>query len=361
MSERPETLIYKPKRPRPSMDAVLLTASGIGTGLMAGIAMHALLPETGMLPLAKAGLIAVLAGGVAYAVNRFAVERGAPLAATGYVTAGLMSVGSMLFIGAGLFASIYAGMTLGSVAELQLHDHGRRLATHAAAQMRDITQGTRAIPVIELTRDDLRSKASCEISTICVSGNGTGGRGPVARTLELIADHADGIARQMASGEAARQELAQHIARYLAEYQRVFGDTDTPIAARRRDLIAIDGKIDQALGALSEAIPLSLLGAYAAELKQGAQVEGGAGARVNALPSKHGRARISAEGRCVVHLRLHRALHADCSDHGGCRVGAADGSVGLHLHRHRLGQGTSPAAPAGSSHCRTREAWCQSR
>jgi len=290
MNQPLDPIIYKPKRPRPTMDAVLLIASGIGTGLMAGIAMHALLPETGLLAWAKALLIAVLAGGVAYAINRFAVERGAPLAATGYWTAGLMSVCSILFIGAGLFASTYAGMTLGSVAELQLHDHGRRLDDYAAAQMRTITQGTRAIPVIELTRDDLRSKASCEVSTSCVSGNGIGGRGPVARTLELIADRADAIAKQLAAGEAVRQDLQGRIAGYLADYQRVLGDTDIPFSKRRRDLIAIDGKIDQAIATLKEAIPLSLLGTYASELKQGAQMEDGAGARVNALLSKHGRA-----------------------------------------------------------------------
>ncbi|MFV0552944.1 MAG: hypothetical protein ACK5L6_13640, partial [Anaerorhabdus sp.] len=218
------------------------------------------------------------------------VERGAPLAATGYITAGLMSVCSILFIGAGLFASTYAGMTLGSVAELQLHDHGRRLDDYAAAQMRSITQGKRAIPVIELTRDDLRSKASCEVTTSCVSGNGVGGRGPVARTLELIAGRADAIAKQMAAGEAVRQDLQGRIAGYLADYQRVLGDTDIALSARRRDLIAIDGRVDQALSALSEAIPLSLLASYAAELKQGVVLEGGAGARVNALLSKHGRA-----------------------------------------------------------------------
>ena len=290
MSQPLDPIIYKPKRPRPSMDAVLLTASGIGTGLMAGIAMHALLPETGMLALAKALLIAVLAGGVAYAVNRFAVERGAPLAATGYWTAGVMSIGSMLFIGAGLFASTYAGMTLSSVAELQLHDHGRRLDDYAAGQMRDITQGTRAIPVIELTRDDLRSKASCEVSTSCVSGNGVGGRGPVARTLELIADRADAIANQLAAGEAVRQDLAHRIAGYLADYQRVLGNTDIPLSTRRRELIAIDGHLDQSLATLNEAIPLSLLATYAAELKQGVVMEGGASARVNALLANHGRA-----------------------------------------------------------------------
>jgi hypothetical protein len=290
MSQPLEPIIYKPKRPRPSMDAVLLIASGIGTSLMAGIAMHALLPETGALAWGKAMLIAVLAGGVAYAVNRFAVERGAPLAATGYVTAGLMSVCSILFIGAGLFASTYAGMTLSSVAELQLHDHGRRLDDYAATQMQSITQGTRAIPVVELIRDDLRSKASCEVTTSCVSGNDVVGRGPVARTLELIADRADAIAKQLAAGEAVRQDLALRVAGYLADYQRVLGDTDTPLSARRRDLIAIDGRIDQAISALKEAIPLSLLGSYAAELKQGVAMEGNAGARVNALLASHGRA-----------------------------------------------------------------------
>jgi len=290
MNEPARTVIYKPQRPRPKLDSVLLTTSGIGTGLMVGMAMHSLLPETGLLAWAKALLIAVLAGGVAYAVNRFAVERGAPLAATGYWTAGLMSIGSMLFIGAGLFASTYAGMTLSSVAELQLHDHGRNLATHASSQMRDMTQGTRAIPVIEVIGDDLRSKAACEVSDSCVSGKAGGGRGPVARTLELIASRADGIAKQLATGEAVRQDLQTRIAGYLADYQRVLGDTETSLSVRRRELIAIDGKIDQVLAALKEAIPLSLLGAYAAELKQGIVMDGGSGDRVNALLSKHGRA-----------------------------------------------------------------------
>ncbi|MGJ8572287.1 MAG: hypothetical protein ACSHXI_16475 [Hoeflea sp.] len=286
---------WKPKRQRLAFENVLLIVLCIGTGFMAFLAMLGLIPETGFSAYAKSAVIAIIAAVVSYAINRFAIEKGAPLAATGYVLAAVISVVSILFVGAGLFASTYAGMTIDSVNELQLQHHGQALSRHISAQNAKFTQATRTLPVIQSISADLNQKVACELATSCISGRGDGGRGSVTRAMEALAGRADTIAAQLFAGESKRQKLVGRLNDQLAAYQTVLGNSEWSIEVRRQKLTSIDADIHQTLSEIGEAVPTSLLSAYARELQIGVSIDDRAEAtsRLNSILGDHGRALAS--------------------------------------------------------------------
>lgn len=286
---------WKPKRERPTFENVLLVVLSIGTGFMAFLAMLGLIPETGLSAYAKAVVVAAIAAVVSYAINRFAIEKGAPLAATGYVLAAIISIVSILFVGAGLFASTYAGMTINSVNELQLQHHGQALSRHIGNQNAKFTQATRTLPVIQSISADLNQKVACELATSCISGRGNGGRGPVTRAMEALAGRADTIAAQLFAGEHKRQQLIAKLNDQLASYQNALGTSERSLEERRRELAGIDADLNQTLSEIGEAVPTSLLSAYARELQAGVSIDGRAEAtsRLNAILNDHGRALAS--------------------------------------------------------------------
>ena len=286
---------WKPKRQQPPFESILLVVLSVGTGFMAFLAMLGLIPETGIAAYAKAAVVAIIAAIVSYAINRFAIEKGAPLAATGYVLAAVISIVSILFVGAGLFASTYAGMTIGSVNELQLQHHGQALVRHVGEENAKFTQATRTLPVIQSISDDLNNKVACELSASCISGRGNGGRGPVTRAMEALAGRADTITAQIVAGESKRQRLIARLNDQLASYQTVLGNSELALEERRRQLVGIDADINQTLSEIGEAVPTSLLAAYARELETGVTIEGRpeATSRLNSILGDHGRALAS--------------------------------------------------------------------
>lgn len=286
---------WKPKRQKPPFESVLLVVLCVGTGFMAFLAMLGLIPETGIAAYAKAAVVAIIASVVSYAINRFAIEKGAPLAATGYVLAAIISIISILFVGAGLFASTYAGMTISSVNELQLQHHGQALVRHVGDENAKFTQATRTLPVIQSVSDDLNNKVACELADSCISGRGNGGRGSVTRAMEALAGRADTITAQIVAGEAKRQRLIARLNEQLSSYQTVLGNSQLTLEERRRQLVGIDADINQTLSEIGEAVPTSLLVAYARELETGVTIEGRpeATSRLNGILGDHGRALAS--------------------------------------------------------------------
>jgi hypothetical protein len=286
---------WKPKRRQPPFESVLLVVLCIGTGFMAFLAMQGLIPETGIAVYAKAAVVAIIASVVSYAINRFAIEKGAPLAATGYVLAAVISIVSILFVGAGLFASTYAGMTISSVNELQLQHHGQALVRHVGEENGKFTQTTRTLPVIQSISDDLNNKVACELAASCISGRGNGGRGPVTRSMEALAGRADTITAQIIAGESKRQRLITRLNDQLASYQTALGNSELALEERRQQLVGIDADINQTLSEIGEAVPTSLLSAYARELQTGVTIDGRpeATSRLNSILGDHGRALAS--------------------------------------------------------------------
>ena len=278
-----------PKRRLPPLTEIALPLLALLSALMLALAVPNIIGTGGWWTYAKAGVLAASAMVVSFAVNRLAIERGAPAATRGHLGAVAVSLGSMLAVGSGLFAATYSGLVFKDVAELQLQEHGTALGVHVGRETEAAAKAGRVLPAIRTIESDLAQKAQCEIEAACISGRG-GGFGPVARIVGEQAGQAAAIAAEIARGDASRESLLGRLNGLLVEYQSVLGDADKDIWERRADLQTIDARIRQGLGELGEAVPVALLSAYAASLQAGIAVPGRieAETRLNAILSRHG-------------------------------------------------------------------------
>ncbi|MCB1471025.1 MAG: hypothetical protein KDK08_28555 [Rhizobiaceae bacterium] len=285
------------KTRRPLLDFAL-PAVAVASGIMLVLATLALIEADGILDYAKALTLAFSASAVSYGVNKLAIDRGAPLGTTGYHGASLLSIASILAVGSGLFAATYSGLTLKDSSELQLREHGTALSAYVGERSGAASEAARVNPVIRAIEADLQQKAACEIQTSCISGRGNGGIGPVARVVQEYAGRATSIGQQIAAGDAARQAILGRLNADIAEYQTILGDDARDVSERRMLLNAVDTRIRQSVGDLNEAVPLSLLAAYAGELQSGVGIPGRpeAEARLNGILSRHGQSLMTVIG-----------------------------------------------------------------
>lgn len=282
--------LWKPKgRPRQAIDFVL-PATSFAAASMVALAAPSIVGASDFQSYLK---VILLAGGsalVSYGVNKLAVDRGVPLAATGYRGAFLASLLSIAIVGTGLATFSYAGLTMDDVAEKQLEEHGAVLSAYISDTSAAVSLAARINPVIRTIADDLKAKAECEVKVSCISGKGNGGYGTVARVTESYASRAASLLTQIDASDTAREKLLASANGAHAEYQSILADTGKSLDERRIILATIDGRIKQDAGELNETVPLSLLSAYAAELKSGVTIPGNAEAqdRLNSILANHG-------------------------------------------------------------------------
>ncbi|WP_067337948.1 hypothetical protein [Stappia indica] len=273
---------------RPLVDIALL-GTALGSNLVLGLGMPNLVDGTGLVAIGKVVTLTVSAAFVTFAVNRLAIDRGAPLAVKGYVGAAVISLASIAMVGGGLFSATYSGLTYKDVAELQLQQHAAAIRAHVTVRSDAAAEATRIAPGIRAIVGDLKAKADCEIASACLSGRG-GGYGTVARIAEEQAGHAASIGRQVEAGEVARQTLLEELNTLLASLDETLADDERDLRERRTRAQGIDSRIRQALGELKESVPLPLIRAYAGELRSGVSIpeRPEAEARLSALLSRHG-------------------------------------------------------------------------
>lgn len=278
------TPVRLPKRKMPQTEIWTVILFSILTGLMTFMSANNLLDS-----LIKAALLGITASLVSYAINRFAIEKGAELAATGFKLAGIVSVASILMVGAGLFPSTYAGLVIHDVDELQIHQYISNQDRYIDERNKLATKSTRLIPIIQVNEEELIHYRDCELRESCLSGRSIGGRGIVTKTLEEKARRAGVIAKQLESGEVVRRTSLNKLNELRERFQKIFSETDKPIKERRRSLIAIDAKINQEIATLDEALPVSLLQAYVSELEAGVTIRNRAIATksLNKILKKH--------------------------------------------------------------------------
>ena len=104
-----------PRRTLPPFETWSLVVFSLCTGSLVFFSVLNLLSDPGLTSLLRAAIIAIAATLVSYGINRFALEKGTELAATGFKVAGVVSVVSILAVGSGLFPSTYAGLTINDV------------------------------------------------------------------------------------------------------------------------------------------------------------------------------------------------------------------------------------------------------
>lgn len=287
--------VRMPKKEHMPFRELSLIVFSVLTGILIFLSVVILLQEDGFWGIAKAAIIALAASLVSYGVNRFALEKGAELAATGFTLAGIISVVSILAVGAGQFPSTYAGMTLNSVEELRLQKFLDDTTRYGGTRNEVASEASRLAPVVEANVAELERYRQCEESNSCISSRGDGGYGPVAKALEGLLARATDIAKLLKEGTAQRTVLLTRLNDLIAQGQTELGNTDKPIRERRQELVKIDARIDQVLSELDEALPVALLQAYAAELSGGVTIADRpiATERLNAVLSRQGQALTS--------------------------------------------------------------------
>ena len=278
------------RRPLPPTDKWIILLLALGSALMLFMSVLHLMTGTDPATILKALVIASSAGLVAYGVNRFAIEKGAPLAAIGFHLAGVISIVAMLITGSGLFTATYSGWVLNDVGHRTLQDNGTALGQYYGAHHRLSLASGRVGPAIRVIADDLNNFAECEVQSSCLSQRGSGGFGPVAVELKKLAGRAAAIAAEFENGEATRRQTLETINTLTARYQTILGQTDDDIWQRRSRLQSVHAEIEQATAALSEAAPVDLLRLYAEELQQGVAIpnRSAAARRLNTILKQHG-------------------------------------------------------------------------
>ncbi|MFD0917250.1 hypothetical protein ACFQ14_12590 [Pseudahrensia aquimaris] len=279
-----------PKKKYPELDRWAVPVLSLVSGALLGVATPNLIDAEGISGIVKVGLLAGGASISAFCVNRIAIDKGTDLASRGYVTAGAASLFSVLFVGAGLFTSTLAGLTLPKVEKLRLAEHAQSYVLYIGERNTEAAKAGRTLPVVRAINRELPAKAACEIKISCVSGRGNGGYGTVARVLEEMAGRAGNVAEQVETGELTRQAKLKSLNALVGEYQEVLDREDSSLKEKRVKLQRIDAQIVQTVSELDEAIPVSFLRSYAEELSAGFVIANNSGAttRLNALLGKHG-------------------------------------------------------------------------
>lgn len=289
------------KRPTSSLEEKLLKYQGLAAGGMLAIATFSLTTDVGPIANLKAGLLAATAGIVSYAINRFAVEKAAPLAAVGFKTALIAGPLSIVLTGGAMFASTFSGLVIKDVAQRDLERHGVALVGYVSTRNNESLLGAAVGPGLQVVAADLKKNHDCEVSISCVSGKREGGNGPVSKALKLQASKAEEVSKQFQAGLATAQRHLETLNALIAEYQSVLGRKDLDIWGKQSELSKVQAKIEQEASALGAALPISVLRAYAAELAKGISIPNQSedSARVNAILTKHAEALSNLVGSLV--------------------------------------------------------------
>jgi len=280
--------LQREKRPGPSLEARLIKIQAIGAGFMLAMGVSNLMTEVGALANAKAFLLAGTATIAAYAVNRFAVEKGAELASRGFKLATATSIFGILGVGTAMFSSTYSGLVLPDVAQRQLQEQGARLASDVTKRNDLVLQSGALGPVLQVISTEHKNVLKCEIESSCISHRREGGHGPVAKTLEPLAAKASSIVTQFEAGKIAAQKSLAALNGLLADYQKTLSRTDINVWQRQDELLKIQARMEQEASALVSALPVPLARAYAAELATGISIADrpAASAQINSLRAK---------------------------------------------------------------------------
>ncbi len=257
---------------------------------MLGVSLSIINPETGPLANFKVLLVTLSAGLVAYGVNRFAIDRGAPLAAIGFQWAMVASLIGMLSVGIGMFIGTYTGVVYNAVVARQLEDNGAALMRFVSTTHKASVDSTRAGPVLRLVSEDLAQLAYCEKNSSCLSGASRGGFGPVAAALKTQADRANAIATAFERGDAERRQWLKDLNRHSRRYQETLSNQTLSILERRVDLQAIHTEVQQVALVMSESLPIGMLNTFTDELQAGVTVSGqfDATRKLNDVLGQHG-------------------------------------------------------------------------
>lgn len=237
------------------------------------LALFAMGEESGPIASLKYLTVGFAAAAAAYGVNRFAIDRLAPLHAIGFRLAGAAAIAGILIVGAGTALGSLTGLIYGAV-EARIYQTSEQAVTRHIGLTNDLALGAaRIAPLVEGVAQDMERTISCEVRAACLSGT-TGGRGPMTRALEIASGEAFGIAEALQAGVLERERLLDDLNGLGADYRALLADETRSLKKRRPELQSLHADVVQRASALREAMPMGLVRAYAADLQAGASIAG---------------------------------------------------------------------------------------
>ena len=284
-NDKPEPPRLKPAQKPSFLTMLVLAVTLLGAGNFC-LAAFGLIQERDVAAYIKIALISLAAFVVAFAVNKFAVEDGAPQAAKGYWSSGIISLAAVLTVGLSLFAATFAGQVIKPAEGLNLIAHGVALQKHATQRIRASRSGSTADRSLQTALNTLIAKRDCELQSGCISGR-QAGPGPVTRGLDPLIAQAKGAIDGRGAQNAERQSIIVQVNRLLEQYRRIAAQSARDVYQRRIELEGLHGKIEQRLNELDGVQPVSVANAYVADLRRGVNIPGrpGAASRLNAILS----------------------------------------------------------------------------
>ena len=285
----PQGLRHEPG-PAMSLADLSFLAILLANLVLVPMALFAMGEEQGALASIKYLIVGFAAAGAAYGVNKFSVDRLAPLHAIGYRMAGVLAIVAILLTGTGTALGSFTGIVFKQV-EVKTYQAVGHEMTNFIADANQVALVTERLgPATEAVSEDITQTAICEVRSSCLSGRGNGGRGPMSRALETSASKALGIAQTLQLGLQERDKLLEVLNRLSGEYTEVLADGSRSMADRRVELQALHAEVRQGVSALMEAMPVSVLRGYVNDLQSGSTIPGNpSGSRIlSAYLSGHG-------------------------------------------------------------------------
>lgn len=265
-NKEPPQLKRLEKKHLPPFSRLLLPLIAALSAFLLTLALPGLIGAEGWIDSLKCLVIGLSAGITAYAINRYAIERGAVQAAIGSWTSGITSLISILVVGAGLAMATYAGLVIEKVDQLRL----QQFSAEQSAWMQDSTartgEASRLHPIVTAIASDLERNVACEAASSCVSGVGIGGQGPAYRMLLGALGRVQAIASELRAAEQGRMQTTSELSALQEALQSLLVDGSLPGAMRRLQAEQLTGRIGATAGTLGTASPASLVQGLAREL-----------------------------------------------------------------------------------------------
>lgn len=238
------------------------------------MSLFALSEATGPMESFKLILVGVGAAAAAYVVNRFSIEKLAPLHAIGFRMAGAFAIFIILATGAGMFLGSLNAMVHSSVEARVYQENGDALEAYVGSVYEAALVADRIAPAVYTAAQDIDRTKTCETASSCLSQVGDGGRGPMSIALEASAAQAYTISEALDRGSVERMQHLEELNRLYRGYTEELAESNKPLSERRVALQAIHAEIRQIATALNEALPMALVEGFVQDLRSGATVAG---------------------------------------------------------------------------------------
>ncbi|MGC3939508.1 hypothetical protein ACOTTU_17020 [Roseobacter sp. EG26] len=261
-----------PKKVGLPYDQRLLILGPLISALLAALAIPDLIGAETAFDYVKAILIAISAGCIAYGINRLAIERGAMHTAIGTPMAGIVSLGSILVVGIGLYAATFGGLVKDATDILRYEQFAQKMSVYVDDNVRSAQTSAQVMPVIGAIVSDLSAKEACERDSGCLGPSNVGGTGPTYRAVSGKRQQAEAISAAVLELQKTRNTAAARLAGLLSEMHSIIGNDDLSGAEQREQLQDVAAEIGQTISRLKEAVPTALIASYAEDLRQGVLV-----------------------------------------------------------------------------------------